>query len=90
MQIGIIGLGNMGSGMAANLQAFSASQNQSLWVFDLDAQKVAAQTARGAQAADSVEALVGKVDVLLTSLPSAVQVNAIAPAVFEHGSQGLT
>ena len=90
MQIGIIGLGNMGSGMAANLQAFSASQNQSLWVFDLDAEKVATQTARGAQAADSVEELVGKVDVLLTSLPSAVQVNAIAPVVFEHGSQGLT
>ena len=39
MQIGIIGLGNMGSGMAANLQAFSASQNQSLWVFDLDSEK---------------------------------------------------
>ena len=90
MQIGIIGLGNMGSGMAANLQAFSASQHQSLWVFDLDAEKVATQTTGGAQAADSVEQLVGEVDVWLTSLPSAVQVNAIAPVVFEHGSQGLT
>lgn len=90
MQIGIIGLGNMGSGMAANLQRFCADQGQNLWVFDLDAAKVDQLVDQGARPAKSIDELVANVDVLLTSLPSAVQVNAVAPLVFEHGRPTLT
>ena len=89
MNVGIIGLGNMGSGMASNLQRYMADQGQSLQVFDLDPGKIQLQVDQGASAAESVEALVEQVDVLFTSLPSAVQIDAVAPIVFSKGKSDL-
>lgn len=89
-QVGIIGLGNMGSGMAANLQRHLAQQDQALWVFDLDPAKIEQQVSGGARAAESLESLLRSVDVLFTSLPSAVQVDAIAPKVFAQAKPELT
>lgn len=87
MNIGLIGLGNMGSGMAANLaRAFGSS----LWVFDLDASKMQKAVTLGAQAAEDVAQLAQQCEFVLTSLPAAQHVNAVGQVLFEHlrpGSQ---
>jgi len=66
LRIGFIGLGNVGGQLAGNL----LRQGCRLTVHDLDAARVAAFTARGAQAADSPRALAQHCDVVITCLPS--------------------
>jgi 3-hydroxyisobutyrate dehydrogenase len=66
LRIGFIGLGNVGSQLAANLQR----QGADLTVRDLDAARVAALVARGAKAAASPGELAAGVDVVITCLPS--------------------
>ena len=66
LRIGFIGLGNVGSQLAGNLQR----QGASLTVHDLDLQRVAAFVARGAKSASSPRELTAGVDLVITCLPS--------------------
>ncbi|MGD8238189.1 MAG: NAD(P)-dependent oxidoreductase [Armatimonadota bacterium] len=65
-RLGFIGLGRMGSGMALNL----TRAGYAMTVFDLDAERLTDCAAAGATAAESAVELVGRSDVVLTSLPS--------------------
>jgi len=78
MNIGIIGLGNMGSGMASNLLEYCHVEGYKLWVADLNTTVVATFVDRGAHQAESIKALVSKCNVLFTSLPSAKEINQLA------------
>jgi 3-hydroxyisobutyrate dehydrogenase len=66
LRIGFIGLGNVGSQLAGNLQR----QGASLTVRDLDPQRVAEFVARGAKGASSPRELAAGVDLVITCLPS--------------------
>ncbi len=66
LRIGFIGLGNVGSQLAGNLQRNGVD----LTVRDLDPQRVAAFVARGAKNAESPRALAAAVDIVITCLPS--------------------
>ena len=65
MQVGFIGLGRMGSGLARNL----LKAGYSLHVYDINTQAVASLVALGAQSASSATELAHVSDVLFTSLP---------------------
>lgn len=73
MRIGFIGLGRMGSGMAANL----ARAGLELSVFDLSSEAVASIVALGGKAATTVAELVAASDVIFTSLPGPTEVEAV-------------
>lgn len=81
MNIGFIGLGSMGSPMAANLLA---SPEHSLSVFDLDPDRVQCLVGQGAKRASSIEAVVNWSDLIFTSLPGPQQIEAVA-----FGEKGL-
>ncbi|HEV3180537.1 MAG TPA: NAD(P)-dependent oxidoreductase, partial [Steroidobacteraceae bacterium] len=66
LRIGFIGLGNVGSQLAGNLQR----QGASLTVRDLDPARVAAFVGRGAKGAGSPRELAAGVDLVITCLPS--------------------
>jgi len=78
MNIGFIGLGNMGSGMAANLLAYCQREGHQLSVMDINPAAVALLEAKGATAASSAGALAAASEVLFTSLPSSKEINALA------------
>ncbi|HCH24082.1 MAG TPA: dehydrogenase [Oceanospirillaceae bacterium] len=78
MRIGFIGLGNMGSGMASNLQLFCAAQGHELLVSDLDPSKVQTLLDLGAKDGGSVANIASQADLLFTSLPSSKEVNLLA------------
>jgi 3-hydroxyisobutyrate dehydrogenase-like beta-hydroxyacid dehydrogenase len=84
MNIGFIGLGNMGSGMASNLQSYCAAQGHQLTVLDLDAVKIKALTDLGATAGTNVSDVAKSSDLLFTSLPSSKEINHLA-----FGEQGI-
>jgi 3-hydroxyisobutyrate dehydrogenase len=65
-RIGFVGLGNVGSQLAGNLQR----QGVDLTVRDLDAARVAPFLASGAKTAASAAELAAAVDVVITCLPS--------------------
>ncbi|MDC1341597.1 NAD(P)-dependent oxidoreductase [Oceanospirillaceae bacterium] len=83
MNIGFIGLGNMGAGMAKNLQTYCAKEGHLLTVLDLDAAKVKTLTDLGAIAGVSVSTVAQTSDLLFTSLPSSKEINHLA--LGEHG-----
>jgi 3-hydroxyisobutyrate dehydrogenase len=66
LRIGFIGLGNVGSQLAANLQR----QGTDLTVRDLDPARVAPFVARGAKTAASPRELAAGVEVVITCLPA--------------------
>lgn len=72
-QIAFIGLGNMGSGMAANL----VKAGHQVRAFDLNAAAVEALVAQGARAAQSVSSAVEGVDAVVTMLPAGPHVRAV-------------
>lgn len=72
LEIGVIGLGNIGGAIATNLVA----DGHSVTVFDLDAER--AKSIEGANPASSVADLASKVSVTLTSLPDPAAVTAVA------------
>ncbi len=74
MAIGVIGLGNIGRGIATNLVA----DGQEVVVYDLDDAAMKAIT--GASAATDVESLAGQAEITLLSLPTPEVVNAVADA----------
>ncbi len=74
MKVGFIGLGTMGAHMAANLQ----KSGFSLVVHDIRRAAAERHLAAGATWADSPRALAEQVDVVFTSLPGPVEVEAVA------------
>ena len=66
MEIGFIGLGNMGFPMARRL----VEAGHQLTVFDTRKEAVERLTARGAQAASSAKEVADRVETVMASLPS--------------------
>lgn len=77
MKIGFIGLGVMGSPMAANLQR----AGHALQVYDLRAESAQSLVAGGAVLAKSAAAAATGVEVVFTSLPGPVDVEAMAKEI---------
>ena len=73
MQIGFIGLGMMGAGMASNLQ----KAGHQLIVHDLSRQAASRHLANGATWAESARALAEQVDLVFTSLPTPADVETV-------------
>lgn len=73
-KIGFIGLGRMGKGMAANLR----KKGFELLVLDLNAAAVAELVALGAQDGRSVARIARECSVVITMLPTAVEVEQVA------------
>ena len=86
---GFIGLGNMGRGMAANLQG----KGESLIVYDVVDEPIRALVALGArQAASAAEVAAGS-DTVFTMLPATATVEEVLTGpdgVFVHGRAGTT
>src|SRR5262245_57263908 len=74
MQIGFIGLGNMGASMAANLK----KAGYQLIAHDVRRASAEPHIARGATWADSPRAVAEAADVVLTSLPGPPEVEAVS------------
>lgn len=83
MNIGFIGLGNMGAGMARNLQVYCQKNGHTLTVFDLNTDAVKGLVELGAQAASSIGDLAQSVELVFTSLPSSKEINLVATG--KHG-----
>lgn len=79
-KVGVIGLGNMGSGMAASLQKAGFAVHG----YDPSDDAAARMAAAGVRIADSPAALSGAVDAILLSLPNSAVVESIV-----FGSEGL-
>ena len=73
MEIAFIGLGNMGSGMAANL----VKAGHSVRAFDLSAAALDAASAAGARAASSAGDAVAGAEAVVTMLPAGKHVRAV-------------
>ena len=73
MKIGFIGLGNMGSGMCANL----VSAGHQVQAFDLSADAVAAAVAAGAMGVSSIAEAVSGCDAVVTMLPAGKHVLSV-------------
>src|SRR6185369_7713636 len=73
MQIGFIGLGMMGAGMASNLQ----KAGHQLIVHDLSRQAASRHLANGTTWAESPRALAEQVDLVFTSLPTPADVEKV-------------
>lgn len=88
MKVGVLGLGNMGAGMATTL----ASKQFDVYGFDLSAQAVAKAQEKGVKPAKDLQALLDQIDVLVISLPKAEHVEAVIlgeKGVLECGHAGL-
>lgn len=93
MNIGFIGLGNMGSGMAANLLQHCKQQGDQLLVLDLNEEVMNRFIADGAVAGESIKNIAQNCEVIFTSLPSSVQVNQVAfgdEGILENAQPGTT
>jgi 3-hydroxyisobutyrate dehydrogenase len=73
MNVGFIGLGNIGGACAQHL----AASEFKLWVHDLNAQAGEALVAAGATWAESCTAIAEACDVIFTSLPGPAQVESV-------------
>lgn len=73
MKIGFIGLGNMGSGMVANL----LQKGFAVAIYDIQADKAEPLIASGAVWQNSLAEVVNNVDVIATSLPGPKQLEAV-------------
>lgn len=80
-KIAFIGLGNMGSGMCANL----AKAGHEVRAFDLNADAVKAAVSAGARAAATVSEAVSDVDVVVSMLPAGKHVHQVY-----FGEDGVT
>lgn len=88
MKIGFIGLGHMGQPMAINL----IKADFSLQVYDVVQAACEPLVAHGALAASSVADLVANVDVVITSVQTSAQVQALClgdGGIFTHARPGL-
>lgn len=88
LKVGVIGLGNMGGGMAATL----ASKGFEVSGFDLSDSALAAAQAKGVKPVKDRGELIGNVQVLILSLPKAEHVEAVClgeAGVLQLGNPGL-
>lgn len=86
-KIGFIGLGRMGRAMAANLR----HKGFDLVVLDIDPRPVQALVALGAQAGESVAQIARDCGIVITMLPTAVEVEQVAmgaEGVFANAVRG--
>jgi 4-hydroxybutyrate dehydrogenase/sulfolactaldehyde 3-reductase len=86
-RIGFVGLGRMGRPMAANV----AGKGFPLAVYDINPAAVRALKEVGAQPANGVPSLVEGSDVIVTMLPSGIEVEAVAAGpdgIFAHARPG--
>ncbi len=86
-KIAFIGLGNMGSGMCANL----VRAGHDVRAFDLNAEAVAAAVASGAVAAQTVAEAVARAEVVITMLPAGQHVLSVyfgPDGVAAHAAEG--
>ncbi|HUR79012.1 MAG TPA: NAD(P)-dependent oxidoreductase [Acidimicrobiales bacterium] len=72
LEVGVIGLGNIGGNLAVNLVA----DGHSVTVYDVDAERM--KTIEGATPAGSIADLARRAEVTLTSLPDPATVTAVA------------
>jgi 3-hydroxyisobutyrate dehydrogenase-like beta-hydroxyacid dehydrogenase len=84
MNIGFVGLGNMGSGMAHNLLNHCYNSNDNLIVLDINKTVVSEFVDKGAIDGESVSKMCRQCDLLFTSLPSSKEVNQLA-----FGNEGI-
>ncbi|MBF8191130.1 2-hydroxy-3-oxopropionate reductase [Nonomuraea sp. K274] len=85
MNIGFVGLGIMGSPMAANL----LKAGHVVTGYDVSAERVEQLAGLGGKGASSVVEAVGGADVVITMLPDSPQVEEVAPLVIEYGKPNL-
>ncbi|MEV0236640.1 2-hydroxy-3-oxopropionate reductase [Nonomuraea sp. NPDC050786] len=85
MNIGFIGLGIMGSPMAANL----LKAGHVVIGYDVSAERVEQLVALGGKGASGVVEAVGGADVVITMLPDSPQVEEVAPLAVEYGRPNL-
>jgi len=78
MNIGFVGLGNMGYGMALNLLEQCKESGDTLLVLEIKQDVVDKFVTKGATDGQSVASMCPKCDVLFTSLPSSKEVNLLA------------
>ena len=78
MNIGFIGLGNMGSGMAMNLLKHCQNAEDNLIVLDINDTALSDIISKGAVHGENVPNLCSQCDVLFTSLPSSKEINLLA------------
>ncbi|WP_043627475.1 2-hydroxy-3-oxopropionate reductase [Nonomuraea candida] len=83
--IGFVGLGIMGSPMAANL----LKAGYAVTGYDVSAERVAQLAALGGKRATGVVDAVAGADVVITMLPDSPQVEEVAPLVIEYGRPNL-
>lgn len=86
--VGFIGLGTMGSSIAANL----AQGGHELIVHDLDQTRAEALVAQGAVWAEGPAGVAAGADIVFTSLPGPAEVEAVAlgaGGLIESGAEGL-
>lgn len=82
MDTGVIGLGNIGEGVAKNL----AAGGHSVVGYDIDASRI---TASGATAADSAAAVAARCDMVVAAVATPDAYEATMNALAESGKQGL-
>ncbi|MGP3910198.1 2-hydroxy-3-oxopropionate reductase [Nonomuraea sp. 10N515B] len=85
MNIGFVGLGIMGSPMAANL----LKAGHAVTGYDVSTERVDQLAGLGGKGASSVVDAVGGADVVITMLPDSPQVEDVAPLVIEYGRPNL-
>ncbi|SDJ32043.1 2-hydroxy-3-oxopropionate reductase [Nonomuraea maritima] len=85
MNIGFVGLGIMGSPMAANL----LKAGHSVTGFDVSAERVEQLSGLGGKGVTGVVDAVAGADVVITMLPDSPQVEQVAPLVIEYGKPNL-
>ena len=86
-KIGFIGLGRMGKPMASNMQ----KKGFELVVLDLNKQAVAELVALGAKAGNSIADIARECEIIVTMLPSSVEVEKVAngpDGIFAHAQKG--
>ena len=86
-KIGFIGLGRMGRPMATNM----LKKGFDLVVLDINPQAVATLVAAGAKAGANVADIARQSDIIVTMLPSSVEVEQVAlgaDGVFAHAKKG--
>ncbi|MBE1591493.1 NAD(P)-dependent oxidoreductase [Nonomuraea angiospora] len=85
MNIGFVGLGIMGSPMAANL----LKAGHVVTGYDVSAERVEQLVGLGGKGASGVVDAVGGAEVVITMLPDSPQVEEVAPLIVEYGRPNL-
>nr|WP_214288887.1 NAD(P)-dependent oxidoreductase [Acinetobacter pittii] len=88
MKVGMLGLGNMGAGMATTL----ASKDFEVYGFDLSPEAMARVLEKGVKPVESLKELLDSINILIISLPKAEHVEAAIlgeNGVLTHGHAGL-